>query len=90
MIDIRSELQKTRVDLNDMKQSETRDRAAFEKLTRTMADLRVRQGLLLFDAHEKVLKQLTPEQQKMFKEMQQERRGKRGEQMKRKFRDRDH
>jgi Spy/CpxP family protein refolding chaperone len=55
-----------------------------------MADLRVRQGLLLFDAHEKVLKQLTPEQQKMFKEMQQERRGKRGEQMKRKFRDRDH
>ena len=81
MIDIRAELQKARVDMESMKHSDTRDRASFEKLARKMADLKVREGLLRFDTQEKLLKQLTAEQQEMFKEMRQDGKGKRHKRM---------
>ncbi len=69
MIDIRATLQKKRIDMKDMMQDESADRAAFEKLSREIADLQVQQKLALFDADQKVMKQLDPEQQKQWKEM---------------------
>ncbi len=79
MIDLRAEMRKMRVDLAEMRRSENPDRTKFETLTRGIADLRVRQSLLRFDAHQKMMNELTPEQQEAFKEIQQD--------MKRKFRD---
>ncbi len=73
MIDLQSEIKKTKVDLEEMKRAQDPDRARFEKLTRAIADLRVRQALLKFDTHQKMMQQLTPEQQEAFKTMQRER-----------------
>jgi Spy/CpxP family protein refolding chaperone len=79
MIDMRAEIRKMRVDLAEMRRGENPDRTKFETLTRGIADLRVRQAMLRFDTHQKMMKELTPEQQEMFKDMQKD--------MKRKFRD---
>jgi len=73
MIDLRSEIKKMKVDLADMKRTQDPDRAHFEKLTRAIADLRVRQALLKFDTHQKMMQQLSPEQQEIFTTMKKER-----------------
>ncbi|MCB2205964.1 Spy/CpxP family protein refolding chaperone [bacterium] len=69
MIDIRASMRKIRVDLDDMRKAESPDRAQFEKLNRQLADLRVRQAMLRFDAHQKMMEQLTPEQKEKFNDM---------------------
>lgn len=69
MIDIRASLQKKRIDMKEMVDGESGDRAAFERLSREIADLQVQQKMLLFDTDQKVMKNLNPEQQKMWKEM---------------------
>lgn len=69
MIDIRAGLQKKRIDMKNMVTGETSDRAAFERLSREIADLQVQQKMVLFDADQNVMKQLDPEQQKQWKEI---------------------
>jgi Spy/CpxP family protein refolding chaperone len=73
MIDLRANLQKKRVDMRSMMDSDTPDRVAFEKLSREMADIRLQQKMLLFDTDQSIMKNLNPEQQKLWKEMRQRR-----------------
>lgn len=69
MIDLRGETRKKRLDLREIRDSENADRSAVESVLRELADLRVRQILLLHDADERVNKVLTPEQQQKWQEI---------------------
>ena len=66
MIDIRADIQKKRIELREIHRSENPDRAEFERLSRELADIQVRQKLLLFDSQQKMLQQLDADQQKTF------------------------
>ncbi|MBE0643028.1 MAG: periplasmic heavy metal sensor [Bacteroidetes bacterium] len=81
MIDIRAALQKKRIDMKDMVQGESSDRVAFERLSREIADLQVRQKLVMFDADQNVMKQLNADQQKLWKEIKAQRMSKGMERM---------
>ncbi|MDT8323810.1 MAG: periplasmic heavy metal sensor [Bacteroidota bacterium] len=70
MIDIRAEMKKMRLDLAEMRRSEHPDRTTFETLTRGLADRRVRQAMLRYDAQQKMMQELTAEQQEKFRDMQ--------------------
>ena len=69
MIDLRASLSKKRVDLRAMMDSENPDRAAFERLNREIADLQVKQKLLLFDADRDILARLNLDQREQWKEI---------------------
>lgn len=71
MVDLRAALNKKRIDMRSLTDSETPDRAAFEGLSREIADLQVRQKMLLFDADQQVMKNLNAEQQKQWKTIKQ-------------------
>lgn len=73
MIDIRADIQKKRIELQESNRSETPDRATFERLSRELADMQVRQKLLHFDAQQNMLQQLDEDQQKTFKKLQKHR-----------------
>ena len=69
MIDLRASLNKKRVDLRAMMDGENPDRAAFERLNRAIADLQVKQKLLLFDADRDIVARLNPDQREQWKEI---------------------
>ena len=71
MVDLRAALNKKRIDMRSLMDTETPDRAAFEGISRDIADLQVRQKLLLFDADQQVMKNLNAEQQKQWKTIKQ-------------------
>jgi Spy/CpxP family protein refolding chaperone len=73
MIDLRADMQKKRIDLKEIHSADAPDRPAFERLTRGIADLQVKQKLLLFDSREKVMAKLTAEQKEKFKELKEHR-----------------
>ncbi|MFZ1730746.1 MAG: Spy/CpxP family protein refolding chaperone, partial [Bacteroidota bacterium] len=77
MIDIRAALQKKQIDMKAMVENDASDRAAFERLSREIADLQVQQKLAMFDADKKVVKNLNPEQQEQWKEIKSKRMQKR-------------
>lgn len=69
MIDLRADLNKKRVDLRTMMDATEPDRALFERLIREIADLQVKQKLLLFDADREVVRHLDAGQQAQWKEI---------------------
>jgi Spy/CpxP family protein refolding chaperone len=73
MIDLRAEIQKTRIDIKAMLDSETPDRKRYEALSRNKADLQLNQRMLLFDMRVEIMNILTPEQRKQFNETRGER-----------------
>ncbi len=73
MIDLRSSIQKKRIDLRAIMASDKPVRADVERLAREIADLQVNQRMLMFDGDQKVMQVLTPEQQKKWKELREER-----------------
>jgi Spy/CpxP family protein refolding chaperone len=79
MIDLRAEMQKKRIDLRAVASTESPDRTNYERLSRDMAELRLRQKLLLFDTDQSIREQLDPEQQKKWKELRDTRLQERGE-----------
>jgi len=88
MIDLRADLQKKRIDAREIMQAEAEDRHAFERIAREIADLQVRQKLLLFDTRQEIMKLLTPEQQQQFRESEGKRRHTRSENVRDRFRGR--
>lgn len=73
MIDIRASLQKKRIDMKEMVEGGTSDRTAFERLSREIAELQVQQKLAMFDADQKVVKNLNTDQQKQWQEIKMKR-----------------
>ncbi|MBR9977694.1 MAG: Spy/CpxP family protein refolding chaperone [Bacteroidetes bacterium] len=69
MIDLRGEARKKQLDLREMRDSEHADRSTVERVVREIADLRVRQVMLLHDADVRINEVLTPEQQKKWREI---------------------
>ncbi|MAT39157.1 MAG: hypothetical protein CL946_06100 [Ectothiorhodospiraceae bacterium] len=62
MIEVRSQIQKKRVDMKSLLDSERPDRAEVEKMMRDIANLQVNAKLIGFDMREAVHDILTPEQ----------------------------
>jgi Spy/CpxP family protein refolding chaperone len=75
MIDLRSEMQKKRIDMSDIMDAEKPDRGKFERLSQDIAGLQVKIKLSLFDADQKIRAILDPEQQKIWKSYKEERFG---------------
>lgn len=73
MIDLRAMINKHRVDLRTLREEDSPDRATFERLSREIADLQVRQKLLLFDADQAIITQLDEAQQQQWKSIKQSR-----------------
>jgi Spy/CpxP family protein refolding chaperone len=67
MIDLRSEMQKKRIDMSDIMDADKPDRGKFERLSQDIAGVQVKIKLSLFDADQKVRAILDPEQQKIWK-----------------------
>ncbi|MDH7515045.1 MAG: Spy/CpxP family protein refolding chaperone [Bacteroidota bacterium] len=78
LIDIRAEIQKKRLELGDLRNAETPDRAKVEGLSRAIGDLQLKQKMLLFDTEQSILKVLTAEQKKIWKELRAQRRSAQG------------
>jgi Spy/CpxP family protein refolding chaperone len=68
MIDIRSDLQKKRIDVQSIVSGDNPDRKALEGLWNDISKLEVNRKLLMFDTHQQIMKILKPEQQKIWKE----------------------
>ena len=83
MIDVRAELQKKRLALDEIMRADTPDRSEYERISRDIADLQLRQKLLLFDSRQEIMNMLDAEQQDEFRDMQHHRKMKRAERMKR-------
>jgi len=73
MIDLRASMQKKRIELGELRNAETPDRAAVERIFSEIGDLQLRQKMLAFDGEQAALKVLNPEQRKIWKEMKGER-----------------
>lgn len=86
MIDLRADLQKKRIEMGELMQEDGVDRNRVEGLTREIADLQVRQKMLLFDSRHEVMKLLSAEQQEQFRELKSESREMRREKVKSRFR----
>jgi Spy/CpxP family protein refolding chaperone len=68
MIDVRAELQKKRIDVQAAMGGDNPDRKALENLWTDIAKLEVNRKVIMFDTHQQMMKLLTPEQQKIWKE----------------------
>ncbi len=75
MIDLRADLQKKRLDVRAMLDSDNADDTKLEQIFREQADLQVEMKMAMFEADQKVISILNPEQQKIWKEIKQYRRG---------------
>lgn len=73
MIDIRASIAKKRLDLKAQMSDDAPDRQAVQSLMSDMGALKIQRNMLLFDTRTAMLKALTPEQQKQFKELRRER-----------------
>jgi Spy/CpxP family protein refolding chaperone len=69
LIDVRATVQKKRLDLRQLLAQPVPERARVEALMKDIADVEVRQKMLLFDADQRIMKMLTPEQQKVWAEL---------------------
>jgi len=70
MIDVRADLQKKRLAMQEILAEEVPDRTAFESISREISDLQLRQKMLLFDSRQEVMQLLDAEQKELFREMQ--------------------
>jgi Spy/CpxP family protein refolding chaperone len=68
MIDIRSEIQKKRIDVRAAMGNDNPDRKALENLWTDLSRLEVNRKLLMFDTRQQIMKVLTPDQRKIFME----------------------
>ncbi len=75
MIDLRADMQKKRLDVRSMLNSDNADGTKLEQLFREQADLQIEMKMAMFEADQKVISVLNPEQQKIWKEIKEYRRG---------------
>jgi protein CpxP len=87
MIDLRADLQKKRLEIGERMQEDAADRNTVEGLTREIADIQVRQKMLLFDSRQDIMKLLSEEQRQKFRDMERQGQTMRRERMKDRFRD---
>lgn len=73
LIDLKADMQKKRLELRDIMDTDNPDRAAYEKAGKDMADIEQRMRLALFDMRAEAMKILTPEQRAKWNEQRGER-----------------
>ena len=73
LIDLKADMQKKRLELRDIMDTDNPDRASYEKAGKEMADIEQRMRLTLFDMRAEAMKVLTPEQRAKWNEQRGER-----------------